>query len=42
MIKAEDEGYAKAVEEEKCICAEYDGEGKSTCGWDCPIHKEDK
>jgi len=22
----------------ECICAEYDGKGKSCCGFPCPVH----
>lgn len=26
------------VQQRECICNDYDGKGKSTCGFDCPIH----
>ena len=27
-------------EMDNCICSEYDRKGKSTCGFDCPVHKK--
>jgi len=27
---------------EECICSEWDGKGRSVCGFPCPVHKPRK
>lgn len=34
LPESQEEGF----EDDGCICAEYDGKGKSTCGIPCPVH----
>ena len=41
-MKGEGELEAQYCDDCKCICAEYDGKGFSTCGVKCPVHYKEK